>query len=71
LNSPAAKLFAHLGNQLEDASMQDKKVGPQLYRRAEEVREIAKGLFDRAEREIVMQFVEEAEKLVMPEASER
>lgn len=51
--------------------MQDKKAESQFYRRADEVREIAKGLFDRAEREIVMQFVEEAEKLALPKMSER
>jgi len=50
--------------------MQDKKPGTQFYRRAEEVREIAKGLFDRSEREIVMQFVAEAEKLAPPRMSE-
>ena len=44
--------------------MQDKVTVAEFHRRANRVREIAKGIFDKTERRFLMKFVSDCEKLV-------
>jgi hypothetical protein len=46
--------------------MEDKEADSQFHRRANKVREIAKGIFDKTERRFLMKFVSDCEKLVAP-----
>jgi len=43
--------------------MEDQEIGADLVRRAEAVRLIAQGIYDSAEREVVLQFVADVVKL--------
>jgi hypothetical protein len=43
--------------------MQDKKLAVKIHQRADEVRTIAKGIFDKAERKILLKFVSDSENL--------
>jgi hypothetical protein len=46
--------------------MEDKEAVANFYRRADMVREIAKGIYDRTDRRFVRKFVSDSEKLVEP-----
>ena len=46
--------------------MQDKVAVAEFHRRADKVREIAVGIFDKAERRFLLKFVKDCEKLVAP-----
>ena len=46
--------------------MQDKGSLTEFYHRAEEIRKIAQGIFDKTERKILLKFVKDCEKLVAP-----
>lgn len=48
--------------------MQDKISVTEFYRRAMEIRRIAEGIFDKAEREILLKFVADCEKLAAKNA---
>jgi hypothetical protein len=43
--------------------MQDEKLAAKFQQRAAEVRTIAKGIFDKAERQTLLRFVNDSEKL--------
>ena len=47
--------------------MQDKVVISKIHTRAKQVRKIAEGLFDQKERRVLLQFVDECEKLIAPD----
>lgn len=48
--------------------MQDKGTVAAFHRRADEVRKIAEGIFDKTERRTLLRFVDDCEKLVAENA---
>jgi hypothetical protein len=51
--------------------MQDKQTDTKFQRRAAEVRTIAEDIYDRTERQTVLQFVDDCEKLAAQKARTR
>jgi hypothetical protein len=51
--------------------MQDKETVAEFHRRAEEVRKIAESIFDKTERQTLLRFVDDCEKLAAENARAR
>ena len=48
--------------------MQDKRTAAEFHQRAAEVRTIARGIFDKTERQLLLKFVDDCEKLATEKA---
>ena len=71
LTSPPQGLGVLCADQVGAGEMQGKGETDDFPSRAAKVREIAEGIFDKDEREFIIRFVNDCEKIVTPRAEKR